>query len=238
MTTKLLLALVVLWEFCSPVLSAASQSALQLPCFTSFLAEPVSHLQDEPTPEQIQAWRDERRYLRRQITPNKNISVEAYNAGYTTLNGLQLSNVSTEVSIIRFQIEELTGLIWNATHPNSTQPEDTSTQRVASTTTLASTASTTQASTAATTDKKQAKADKKQAKADNTKTDDTTTKKEKKAATAFNQDLPTQHAAQLTPDEIQILHGQQKAVYGWRFVATRVKRILKLRYPVPVPDTP
>lgn len=233
MVNKLLLALVVLWEFCSPVLSAASQSALQLPCFTSFLADPVYHLQDEPSPGQIQAWKDERRYLRRQITPNKNITIEAYNAGYTTLNGLQLSNVSTEVSIIRFRVEELNELIRNATQPNTTEPEDTSTLRVAQTSTQASTASTSP-STDSTADKKKTK-DKKAKKSKKTTAPADKDKKAKKAVAAFSQDLPTQHAA-LTPDEMQILHGQQKAVYGWRFVGSKVKKILKLRYPVP--DTP
>jgi len=199
MVNKLLVTLVVLWEFCSPVLSAASQSALQLPCFTSFLAEPVYHLQGEPapTPAQIEAWKYERRLLRREITPRANISIEAYNAGYTTLNGLQISNLTTEVSVIRFRIEELNELIRNGTQANATEPETTTTQ-TASTTTQTSTTGT--------------------------------------SVTAFNQDKPTQHAARLSFEEIQILHGQQKAVYGWRFLSNKLKRILRERYPVP--DTP
>ena len=234
MVNKLLVTLVVLWEFCSPVLSAASQSALQLPCFTSFLAEPVYHLQGEPapTPAQIEAWKYERRLLRREITPRKNISIEAYNAGYTTLNGLQISNLTTEVSVIRFRIEELNELIRNGTQANATEPETTTTQ-------TASTTSTQAAATPATTSTGSTGVTSTVTSTANTAVNGATNlisgvSSALKKLSLFNAETSqAKHAARLSFEEIQILHGQQKAVYGWRFLSNKLKRILRERYPVP-----
>ena len=201
MANKLVLALVVLWEFCSPVLSA-SASGLQLPCFTSYLADPVSHLQDEPSPQQILGWRSERALLRQEIIPRQNISIKAYNAAYTTLNGLQLQNVSIETSDLRQRIAELTELILNATQPNSTEPEVlTEADQVA----------------------------------DIPDESDFPEGYDYESAPWTYQYPPAFYQAELSPAQLQIVHGRERAVFGWRLVNVRIRRILRERYPV---DTP